>query len=175
MLTFHLKHKIGEVSMSHTVTVEAILTIAVTLTAAAVASMFMSNILPLSNVYITSESSIKEKAYTQVEIIFATNSSADTVKIWVKNIGLHEIHKDLISKSDVFFGPSGNFTRVSYMAATPPSWNYTIVNDFDSDENWDPCETLEIIVSWSSLQRGDYWAKFVTYNGAYDEYSFSIG
>jgi len=111
-----------------------------------------------------------------IEVFFAVNISSTNVKVWVKNIGGNEIRKALIEKLDVIFGPRGNFRRIPYNAAGPPTWTYQIVNDVDGDGNWDFGETIEITIVWDkTLEAGDYYVKVVTYNGISDHYWFSVG
>jgi hypothetical protein len=93
----------------------------------------------------------------------------------VKNIGGTSLSDSLINKSDLFFGPRGNITYISYKSPTAPTWSYTIKNDIDADGSWENGETIEIIVTLSStLTTGDYSVKFAVFNGESDVYTFSI-
>ena len=162
--------------MSHIVIAEALVVVATITVASVLASAMTMKANDISHMFRLYEVNAKDKVYSHITIIFATNVTDTSVKIWIKNTGLKEIHGDLIAKSDVFFGPKGNFTRVPHESTTtlPPLWNYTIVND-DGDGRWDPCETLEVTITWDTiLNPGEYYVKFVLYNGVSDEYVFSI-
>jgi flagellar protein FlaG len=145
-----------------------------------IASVLSANVLystqQISQAYVERAKEIKNKAMMEVVIIFATGSNnSDVVYAWVKNVGKARIPSNLIEKSDLFFGPLGNFERIPYNASSPPSWNYTIVNDLNSNNSLDPQETISITIQLSyNLTTGDYYLRFATYSGAYDEYEFSI-
>jgi len=160
--------------VSHVVIAEAVVVIATIALASMLASAMTMKANDLNYMFRVYEINTKDKIYTCITIIFATNVTSDTVKVWIKNTGLKEVHGDLIPKSDLFFGSKGNFERIPYEGTTPPMWNYTIVND-DGDGNWDPCETLEVTITWdTTLNSGEYFVKFSLYNGVSDEYTFSV-
>lgn len=118
---------------------------------------------------------LKRKLGTNVTIVFAAQYNSTSVKVWIKNTGVESISSSLIgSKSDLFFGPQGSFIMVRYNS-TAPTWTYIFVNDMDGDLVWDPSETIEITVNNGSLlKRGDYYIRYVAYNGVYSEYTFTI-
>jgi len=160
--------------MARVVISECIITIGVVIASAIAVSAFIANLTGLGAVITLKHSTDKETMLTRIEVVFATNTSSSSVKVWVKNIGIHSISGPLIEKSDLFFGPRGNFTRIPYGGPGPPMWEYTIAND-DGDGDWEPGETIEITITVDyTLGPGDYYVKFVTYRGAYDDYSFSI-
>lgn len=160
----------------HVIVSEAIITIAMLIAATFVASIIITNTTTLDYLFKSNNENIKDKILVEILIIFAINNTNTSVKIWAKNIGLKEVHIDLIPKSDLFFGPKGAFERIPHETETSslPKWNYTIVNN-DGDSEWDPGETLEITVLWhTTLSSGDYFVKLVLYNGASSQYVFSI-
>ena len=161
--------------MASRVISEAILTLAVLAMAITFAVTAFSSFQRLNNAYAYKSSSTDDILKTDIEIIFAANSSTTTIRIWIKNVGGSSISQNLISKSDLFFGPVENVSYIVYGGDTPPKWNYTICNDIDSDDTWDPGETIEILVTTSqTLDTGDYKVKFSTYNGVTDTYTFSL-
>jgi len=163
--------------LTHVVMAETIIVIATIIAASFATTAIVMNLDGLVNTFRVNERNIKDKIQTQITIVFATINTNDTVKVWIKNTGIKEIHEDLIPKSDLFFGPKGNFKRIPYETSTasPPRWNYTIVNDVDGDGNWDPGETIEVTIIWdTALDLGEYYVKFVLYNGVDDDYTFSI-
>lgn len=162
--------------MSQTVISEIILTTTAIAMSTFLALSIISSSSSFDYLFKTNERKMKDRILTDIMIIFGINDTENSVKIWVKNIGINEVHQSLIPKSDIFFGPKGNFTRIPYEDKTTstPMWNYTIAND-DGDGNWDPGETLEINIIWGSvLSPGEYFVKFILYNGVSDDYIFSI-
>ena len=160
--------------MARAVISECVMTIGVVIASAIAVSALIANFAGLGAVITLRRSADEETMLTRVEIVFATNISSSSVKVWVKNIGIHSISGPLIEKSDLFFGPRGDFARVPYGSPSPPTWEYIIAND-DGDGDWEPGETLEITITVDyTLGQGDYYVKFVTYRGACDDYSFSI-
>ncbi len=89
------------------------------------------------------------------------------VSIWIKNIGATRI--TAIERSDVFFGPEGDFTRVPVQnesGTSYPYWTWQIENGAD----WDPTATLKITVHYASpLPSGRYFAKITIPSGISDE------
>jgi len=163
--------------MSHVVTAEAIITIAVVVGASALAYAFTAGASALTTTYLESQKAESIRVRTSVKIVFAANSSETEVSIWIKNIGLTRFGGSLIAQGDLFFGPSGNFTRIPYYedGMAPPYWTYEIAEDLDGDGVWDPCETIRItIVLPQPLESGEYFVKYVTYNGVSDYMWFSV-
>jgi hypothetical protein len=88
---------------------------------------------------------------TQATIAYGGGSHG-LVKIWMKNIGTASIGNGEISQSDVFIGKVGDFQRAIFFqgSTTPPaplppddSWSYYF-DDINTNNQWDPGETLEI-------------------------------
>ncbi|MEM4576423.1 MAG: hypothetical protein QW701_03030 [Candidatus Nezhaarchaeales archaeon] len=161
--------------MPHTMFTEIMLTVVVASIAAFLAAAFYSNISSFYDIYRATIDSEKDKMVTNIKIIYATNTSSTTAKLWVKNIGQRAIHSNILTKSTLIFGPVAECYLVNYNASNPPLWGFYLVSDFDSDGVWDPSETIEILVVWGEpLPLGDYYAKLILYNGVSDEYYFSI-
>ncbi len=155
---------------------ESILTIAVILAAATTSVAMIQSIYNLDSTNLSLLDAARESASTQFKIIFAANSSGDSIKLWVKNVGLREVDSVLLGKFALFVGPRGNVTFVPFNASQPPSWSYALVNDLDSDSRIDPGESFEISVSWNGeLQGGDWYAQLTTPAGTVSEYTFSLG
>jgi hypothetical protein len=93
-----------------------------------------------------------ERIRSDVRIIEISGIDTDDfAQVWAKNVGASRI--DAIDKSDVFFGPTNNFTRAVYDAtsecptpAVPPRtvdcWQYSIEDDTD----WSISTTVRITV-----------------------------
>jgi len=154
---------------------EIMLTAAVATIVAFLAASFYSHMSSFYDVYRMTIGVEEEKALTSIKIVFATNSSNTTVKVWIKNIGQKSISKDLISKASLIFGSSSKCELIAFNSSTPPSWNFKLAYDNDNDGVWDPSETIEIEITWNDvLTVGDYYVKFIMHNGVSDDYYFSI-
>jgi len=114
---------------------------------------------------------ISNRITSRIEII-QVGSSNSTVDAWVKNVGSSRIVG--IENSDIFFGPSGNFSRISYGDGDSPLpyWSYQLEGDYTL---WEQTATNAITIHLAdSLEEGVYVLKMVLPNGIYDETSFSV-
>ena len=116
---------------------------------------------------------VDERMKSRINIVHAANSADRTsVYIWVKNVGTQRIVD--IDESDLFFGPSENFSRVPYVddaEGSYPRWDYGIENDTE----WQTSATVNITVSYDTDPgTGTYYMKMVIPNGISDEYYFSM-
>jgi flagellar protein FlaG len=113
---------------------------------------------------------IDQRLQSQIEIIHAAPDGAVTngAWVWVKNVGSQRISP--IESCDVFFGPEGNFSRLSY-GDGDGQWTAEVENGTE----WDPSTTLKITVLYDeNLADGTrYYVKVTTPNGISDEYYFS--
>ena len=79
------------------------------------------------------------------------NSSPSHGEIYLKNIGTNRISLDEISRSDVFFGKSGYFSKLSYTSGdtiNSGQWGYDFSEgsyDTNSNQIWEIGETIKII------------------------------
>jgi len=116
---------------------------------------------------------IDDRMKSRVSIVHAANSSDNhDVYLWVKNVGSTRIVN--IEETDVFFGPSDNFSRIPYLddaGGSYPRWEYTLEND----DEWLTSATLKVTISYdTSLGSDTYFAKVIIPNGISDEYYFSM-
>ncbi len=128
---------------------------------------------------------VDERLRGQIDVVHATgeldssglwqdiNRDGDfDVFVWVKNVGSLRIVA--VNRSDVFFGPEGNFSRIPHKdeaGGSYPYWEWKVENDSE----WDPTATLKITIHFSSvLSQGRYFLKVVIPNGLSDEYHFSM-
>lgn len=153
---------------------EGILTIAVVIAATAAAGMFIQSNLVLTSSQAYAFQDTRDAISTSIRIVFATNSSEDEFKIWVKNVGRNEIYPGSIQRFDLFFGRKGAATYIPFNG-TATGWAFLMVNDVDLDGNLDPGETLEITISVPyAISAGDYQVKVSTHNGVADTFYFSV-
>ena len=142
-------------------------------------------IVQSSDAMVDMQSRLDDRLKSQVQVIHAIgelNSSSAwqdmngdgdfDVVIWVKNVGSKRV--SAIERTDVFFGPEGNFTRIAHQntaGGSYPYWTYKIEND----TNWNPTATLEIEIHFSTtLSPGQYLIKVVAPNGVESVLIFSI-
>ena len=116
---------------------------------------------------------VDERMKSRINIVHAANSADRTsIYLWIKNVGTQRIVN--IDDSDLFFGPSDNFSRIPYVAdagGSYPRWNYGIENDTE----WHTSATVNITISYDSDPgAGTYFSKFIIPNGISDEYYFSM-
>lgn len=114
-----------------------------------------------------------ERMKSRINIVHAANSAdRKTIYLWVKNVGTSRIVN--IDETDVFFGPSDNFSRIPYVddaGGSYPQWSYTLENDTE----WLTSATLKITITYDSDPgAGTYFAKVVIPIGISDEYFFSM-
>ena len=161
---------------------ESVITVSIITVACVVcATMLISALYPAmdrasSSAIVTAEA-MGDRITTAIEIIEKAKDSSDSSKcyIWIKNTGSVTIEG--IDSADLFFGETGEFTRMSYSdPLSAKSWNYDLLGG-DGDDRWDPKETLEInITDTISIETGEYYyVKIILYNGesAEDVFSFS--
>jgi hypothetical protein len=110
---------------------------------------------------------INDRIKSQIKIIEIAHED-DVVHIWVKNVGASRIGG--IDSSDIFFGPEGNFTRITYGGSVAPYWDYTIEND----TQWGPTATLKITLHLQSVPSGTCYFKIVIPNGISDGKIYSV-
>lgn len=158
------------------ITAEAYLTIAVIVAASALTVSLNVSLQKIGDAERERALVFKRDMEIRVSIIFASQYNSTSVKVWVKNVGRKTIEGSLIGTNDnLFFGKEGSFQHIPYNQTTTPTWVYTIVNDLDNDDNWDPSETIEITINYgTTLSAGDYFVRYAAYNGAYSDYSFSL-
>jgi len=99
--------------------------------------------------------------------------------IYLKNVGTTRISLDEISRSDVFFGKTGQFTRLSYGSYGSGNWGYDFtLSSYDTNSNtmWDTGETIKIIgVPTTALAYGDpVYFQFVLPNSVERSEEFTV-
>jgi hypothetical protein len=120
---------------------------------------------------------VNDRISTQVDIIHATGVDLATQSdVWVKNVGASRLGP--IERTDVFFGPEGNFARIPYGGAvgtgcTAPCWEYELEG---SSTEWGPTSTLHIVIyPDTALASGTtYFIKVVAPNGISSAKFFTV-
>ncbi|MFC1869712.1 hypothetical protein ACFLYE_00400 [Chloroflexota bacterium] len=126
-----------------------------------------------SQAMVSMSEKIDDRMKSRISIVHAANTADRlTVYVWVKNIGSSRILS--IEESDVFFGPSDNFSRISHVGdagASYPSWAY----DLENDTEWKAGATVKITITYDvDPGAGTYFTKVIIPNGIADEYFFSM-
>jgi flagellar protein FlaG len=150
------------------------LTIAAIVAIVAVVNAVLPSVSRTSGALISASGAVEDRIASQIEIVHATGQDGDPdADVWVKNTGSSTI--DPITRTDVFFGPEGNFQRMTYgtdSSCTAPCWYYSIENA----SAWEPTATLHVNVKYSDdLASGTtYYIKVVTPNGIADSKFFTV-
>ncbi len=154
------------------------ITTALLIIAGVVSMIFVFNsVYPMINrssqAMVSMADKIDDRMKSRINIVHAGNTSDRlNVYLWVKNIGSSRIVS--IEETDVFLGPSDNFSRIShvdYAGGGYPSWDYTLENGTE----WKNSITLKITVTYSADPgAGTYFTKIIIPNGISDEYFFSM-
>ena len=111
---------------------------------------------------------VSDRIESRVQII-EVGDSGSTILIWVKNVGASYI--DAVDRSDLFYGLTDSFTRVTYGGVGTPRWTYQIEGGYT---RWEPATTIKITITLAAPPAaGNYMTKFVIPNGVYDSTTFS--
>lgn len=113
---------------------------------------------------------IDDRIRSDIKII-EVSPNGTSIHVWIKNIGASSI--GAIEKSDIFFGPEGNFARIPFGSdGSPlPYWDYTLE---DGSDAWKPSTTLKITIHLEQAEPGTRFIKMVTHNGISDWRLFSM-
>jgi archaellum component FlaG (FlaF/FlaG flagellin family) len=128
---------------------------------------------------------VEDRMKTQIAIIHTagelddsgawqdTNGNGDfEVFIWVKNVGTTRILA--LERSDVFFGPEGNFVRIPHQSAAGGAYPYW-TGQVEGDNTWSPTTTVKITIHFSApLAPGRYFSKVTVLAGVSDDYIWSM-
>ncbi len=116
---------------------------------------------------------VDERMKSRINIVHAANSANHTyIYLWVKNVGTQRITN--VEESDLFLGPSDNFSRIPYFGDAEeffPQWDFNLENDTE----WQTSATLKITITYTTDPgTGTYFTKFIIPNGISDEFYFSM-
>ncbi len=112
---------------------------------------------------------VSSRIESRIDIIQVGDNGSD-VFVWIKNIGTNEIVG--VNRTDVFFGPEGDFYRVANGGGAAPYWEYQIEGGYS---NWQQATTLKMTIHpEESLSPGTYIIKTVIPNGVSDQTTYSV-
>ena len=154
------------------------ITTALLIIAGVVCMIFLFNsVYPMLNrssqAMVSMAEQVNERMKSRINIVHAANSANRTsVYLWIKNVGTQRIVS--VDESDLFLGPSDNFSRIPYTAdagESYPQWTYELEND----AQWQTSATIKVTITYASDPgAATYFAKFIIPNGISDEYYFSM-
>ncbi|MDD5189768.1 MAG: hypothetical protein PHE50_01855 [Dehalococcoidales bacterium] len=112
---------------------------------------------------------VSDRIEARVEIL-QIGKSGSQFFIWVKNVGTQRIVD--IPSSDLFYGLTDNYSRITYGGAGTPRWSYQLEGGFTE---WEQAVTCKITLTLPSAPAaGTYAFKVVIPNGIYDETTYSV-
>ena len=155
---------------------EAILIIASVIIATSVAGVVMNQVGVFQSTFTATTEGQKDTLLTNFKIVMATNTTDDTVSIWMKNVGQNPISS--LNKVDVYFGEIGQIQNIPYdPSCVPPSacpddtWRY----DSLPATVWQIMDTLSINITDNDILRDvTYQVTIISPNGVTAENIFSL-
>jgi len=155
---------------------EAILIIASVVIATSVAGVVMSQVGVFESTFTATTEGQKDTLLTNFKIVMATNTTDNTVSIWIKNVGQNPISS--LDKVDVYFGEIGQIQNIPYdPSCVPPSacpndtWRY----DSLPATVWQIMDTLSINITDNDILRDvTYQVTIISPNGVTAENIFSL-
>ncbi len=112
---------------------------------------------------------VSDRIETRIDIIQVSDNST-LIDFWVKNTGTARIIS--IDRSDIFYGPETDFTRITYGGGSPPYWDYVLEG---SAIEWTQAVTLKGTIHLQSpITAGTYLLKMVSPNGINDQTTFGV-
>ena len=134
---------------------EAILIIASVVIATSVAGVVMSQVGVFESTFTATTEGQKDTLLTNFKIVLATNTTDDTVSVWVKNVGQNPITS--LNKVDVYFGEIGQVQYIPYdpscvppASCTDDTWRY---NSNPVPSLWQIMDTLSFNITDYDIQR----------------------
>lgn len=100
-------------------------------------------------------------------------SVANSLHVYIKNIGGTKIQDANLQKTDVYFGNASSMSKCK--SSGLPSWQYSIQGG-DGDTTWEQGETLDVWIKTDAYDFGTDGQKvrIVLYNGASTEDEYTL-
>jgi len=145
---------------------EAILIIAGVIMIGVLASAVYLSISYIGGAVDASSLAGSQRLLTDVQIVFATNTSSTTLLVYLQNIGEQPVYN--VPLGTLYFGPENQQQPVGY-GGTAPDWtvNTQVLN---------PGSTATITINLAQpLAKGAYYTvMYVTQNGVQTQYTFQV-
>lgn len=161
--------------MSGYIFVEAMLVIALIISASAFSSTMLTTFKELEQNNKINLNQMIQKLRTKLEPVFTyVSENRSDVYLWVKNVGVDTLSYAEVEMSEIFITGRTMFAHLIH-GGTPPSWKYEIVRDVFPDQGFSWGETLRITIKLGApLEQGEYVVRFVTPYSMV-EHVFSVG
>jgi len=156
--------------MSASVIGEAILIIASVIVAGVVAGIVMSKVGIFESTITSTSKAQQDKMLTKIKVLYATNSTSDTVNVWVKNVGINPI--TFPNSSDIYFGQINSVQRLPFNEVVSDlTWRFHPLTPLV----WNVLETVQLNVTDNNLSKGpSYLVRVITPYGISDDHIFSL-
>jgi len=160
---------------------ETITTALFLITAVIAAAVLISAIFPviyqMTGTFAAAGHASDQELRTNIQIVLDVANQSQYVRVWMKNTGSARIAAADIQRSDVFSGDINNFNKLTLNEAGPlvnGQWSYTL-SDLNSNNFWDPGETLEIDAYTTTIVPTDQvYFQFVLPSGISTSDQFSV-
>ncbi len=162
--------------MAQNVITTAILIIATVIAVVALINGVFPSINKVAGSVTSISDASSDRMKTEIRIICESANATDhTMNVFVKNAGSQKIDPARIGMTDVYFGDAATMKRCNHPGSANPTWEYTIM-DGDSDEFWDPGETMNIwiITNDYNFNDGRQRVTLALYNGVSAEETFTL-
>ena len=151
---------------------EGILIIASVVIATSIAGVVMSQVGVFESTFTATTENQKDIILTNVKIVYATNTTADHVSVWVKNIGINPVVD--ANKTDVYFGEINQVKNIPHNSKqqNDDTWQWNA--PLPTEPTWQISDTHSInITDFDLLPGRTYEVSITTPNGVTDEQIFS--
>jgi len=151
---------------------EGILIIASVVIATSIAGVVMSQVGVFESTFTATTENQKDIMLTNVKIVYATNTTADHVSVWIKNIGINPVLD--ANKTDVYYGEINQVQKITHNSKKQNDdtwmWNAPL-----PQPSWQISDTHSINITDVDLTDGvTYQVTVITPNGVEDEEIFTI-
>ena len=162
--------------MAKEVIVTAILVIASVIAVVVFVNAILPSINELSYSYGSLADSMGDQFKTAIDIVFIyPDPAANSVSVWIKNIGSTNIPLSKLRYCDIFVLSSSKYWNPRFESNTTSSWNYTVVNGNGGD-TWNRGETIKASIYFNneSFPSNTTQITFFLYNGVSASDKFSM-
>jgi len=159
---------------------ETIVTAIFLITAVVAAGVLTSQIFPAIYTMSGSVSSSTQKAdqtmRTDIAIVNTFANASHYAQVWLKSTGSSRINLADLDMSTIFIGAPGDFETVPKNDLLTDGWTYEILPLDDSNNYWDPMETLHITIRSGKIPATPNMAYFqiVLYDGTKRSEEFTV-
>lgn len=138
--------------MAKEVIVTAILLIASVIAVVAFVNAVIPSVYDLSYSYSSLADNMGDQFKTDIDIVFIySNTTENSVSVWIKNVGSTDIPLSKLRYSDVFILSSSDYWNPGFDSITsPPWWNYAVVNGNGGD-TWNRGETIKASIYFDNV------------------------